>query len=153
MDWPYLHSRSKIQGSLWLIVPSQKQSCPPSTHLTPPPSLFGCRSSWPHSVSLSQLRVPISTCPALPYIALGSCWDLGACWLQPIGLLTVAGWPCMPWPGIASASTLAWDGTLCVARLGVTGRFACVVFFPPAGTHPACPQDPLCSCPQCPQPA
>lgn len=40
----------------------------------------------------------------------------------------------MPWPGLASASTLAPDGPLCVARLGLTGRFAYIVFFPPAGT-------------------
>lgn len=86
--------------------------------------------------------MPISTCSALA-TALGGCWDLGSCWLQPIGLLTIAGWPCMPWPGMASASALVWDGPLCVARLGLTGRFACIVLFPPAGTHPACPQDPL----------
>lgn len=45
----------------------------------------------------------------------------------------------MPWPGIASARILCvWQDWVSLAALLVL-----FFFFPPAGTHLACPQDPL----------
>lgn len=155
LGWPWRASRLSLAQApvvearcgvvCGCLCPPQKQSCLLPGHSLDKGRVGHTVSSYPSSECL------INTCPTLA-VALGSCWDLGPCWLQPVWPAHCC-WHCMPRPVEPGPAPRLGIGLCVVAGLGLTGRFACIALFPACWYPPCLSSGPFVFCPQCPQPA